>query len=190
MTAETFGRSRYSNTAIALHWAIALLVLGNIAGGLYMSSLFDSGDPQKIAQGAEIAGLHKPFGLTILALTVWRVVLRLREGFMALPAHMKRWEIVLARFTHIGFYVLLLALPLTGWAFAVTAERPLEYFGLFDVPLSPFAESARDVLHEVHEGAGKAAAALVVLHVLGAVKHHFLDRDDVVARMLPFLKKR
>lgn len=189
MTTSAGAHSSYSKMAIALHWAIAIFVLGNIAGGFYMSGLFDSGDPNLIAQGAEIAGIHKPIGLTILALTLWRIALRLREDFLPLPGHMKRWEIVLARVTHIGFYTLLLVLPLTGWMFAVTAERPLSYFGLFDVPLSPLGETARGVMYEAHEVAGKLAAGLVVLHVLGALKHHFLDRDDIAARMLPFLRR-
>jgi cytochrome b561 len=181
--------SSYSRMAITLHWVIALLVIGNIAGGLYMSSLFDTEQPELMAQGAEIAGLHKPTGILILALTLWRLALRLREDFVPLPGHMKGWEIVLARFTHVGFYVLLLVLPLTGWAFAVTAERPLSVFGLFEMPVLPITDAARGLTHEVHETAGKLALVLVVLHVLGALKHHFLDRDDVVARMLPFLRR-
>jgi cytochrome b561 len=182
-------RSSYSRMAIALHWTIALLVIGNVAGGLYMSNLFDSQQPELMAEGAEIAGFHKPVGLLILALTLWRLVLRLREDFIPLPGHMKGWEIVLARFTHVGFYVVLLVLPLTGWAFAVTSERPLSFFGLFDVPILPITDAARGVLHEVHENAGMLAAALIVLHVLGALKHHFLDRDDVLARMLPLVRR-
>jgi cytochrome b561 len=182
--------SGYSRTAIALHWTIALLVIGNIAGGLYMSSLFDSGDPARIAQGAEIAGIHKPIGLLILLLTLARLGVRVQQGVPSLPTHMKRWEVLLARTTHAGFYALLLVLPLTGWAFAVTPERPLSFFGLFGVPMLGFGEAARELLHEVHEAGGKLALALVVLHVLGALKHHFLDRDDVVARMLPLLRPR
>lgn len=188
MTGAT-GHSRYSSMAIALHWAIAILVIGNISGGIYMASLFETRDPALMAKGAEIAALHKPFGLLILALTLWRLALRLREDFLPLPSHMKPWEIVCARATHIGFYVALLVLPLTGWAFAVTAERPLSFFGLFDVPLSPFGDGVRGVLHETHEVLGIVAAVLVVLHVLGALKHHFLDRDDVLSRMLPFLRR-
>ncbi len=182
-------RSRYSSIAIALHWAIALLVLGNLAGGVMMDGLIEQNTPESFAEAAKIGGIHKPMGILILALTLWRLALRLREDFLPLPAHMASWEIVLARGTHIAFYVLLLALPLTGWAFAVTVERPLEFFGLFPIPTMGFSESARDILHEAHELLGVTAIAIVVLHIVGALKHYFLDKDDVVARMLPFLRQ-
>lgn len=181
--------STYSRLSISLHWLIALLVIGNIAGGLYMSDLFDSRVPASMARGAEIAALHKPVGITILLLTLFRIGIRLHEGFPALPSHMKRWEVVLARVNHIGFYVLLLAIPFAGWAFAVTPERPLSFFGLLAVPFSPFSESARGFFHEMHELGGELAAVLVVLHVAGALKHYYLDRDDILARMLPFLRR-
>ena len=182
-------RSSYSKMAIALHWAVAILVLGNIAGGLYMSSLFDSELPELMEQGAAIAAIHKPVGILVLLLTLLRLALRLREPTFPLPSHMRGWEVALARSTHWLFYALLVAVPLFGWAFAVTDARPLSVFGLFDVPPLPFGEAARGVLHEAHEIGGKAMLGLVLLHVAGALKHQFLDRDDVVARMLPFLRR-
>ena len=175
-------RSSYSNMAITLHWLIAVLVIGNIAGALYAEGL------EGEARGA-IMGLHKSIGITVLALTVWRLVLRLRENFVPLPGHMKGWEIVAARASHIGFYVLLLGLPLSGWAFASTAERPLVWFGLFELPFSPLDKAGRGVFHDVHKVAGILALVLVVLHILGALKHQFLDRDEILGRMLPFLRK-
>ncbi|WBX86001.1 cytochrome b [Sphingosinicella microcystinivorans] len=174
--------SSYSRTAIALHWLIAVLVLGNIAGAVYAEGL------EGPERGA-IMGIHKSVGITVLVLTLWRLALRLKDGFLVLPAHMKGWEVFLARLTHVGFYVLLLALPLSGWAFAASPERPLVWFGLFELPHSPLDKAGRGVFHAVHGPAALLAIVLVVLHVAGALKHHFLDRDDVLARMLPFLRK-
>ncbi|BBE32661.1 cytochrome b [Sphingosinicella microcystinivorans] len=176
------GRSSYSKTAITLHWLIAVLVLGNIVGAVYAEGLPD-------AERGAIMGIHKSVGITVLALTLWRLVLRLKAGFLVLPTHMKGWEIVLARATHIGFYVLLLAIPLSGWAFAASPERPLIWFDLVPLPDSPLGKAGRGFFHAVHGPAAFLALVLVILHILGALKHHFLDRDDVLARMLPFLRK-
>jgi cytochrome b561 len=176
------GHSSYSRTAITLHWLIAVLVFGNIVGAVYAEGLPD-------AERGAIMGIHKSVGITVLALTLWRLVLRLKAGFLVLPAHMKRWEIVLARFTHIGFYVLLLVLPLSGWAFAASPERPLVWFDIVPLPDSPLGKAGRGFFHAVHGPAAFLALVLVVLHVLGALKHHFVDRDDVFSRMLPFLRK-
>ncbi|MEA3540288.1 MAG: cytochrome b [Pseudomonadota bacterium] len=174
--------SSYSRTAITLHWLIAVLVFGNIVGAVYAEGLPD-------AERGAIMGIHKSVGITVLALTLWRLVLRLKAGFLVLPAHMKAWEIALARFTHIGFYVLLLVLPLSGWAFAASPEWPLVWFDLVPLPDSPLGKAGRGVFHALHGPAAFLALVLVVLHVLGALKHHFIDRDDVLSRMLPFLRK-
>jgi cytochrome b561 len=186
MAGEIVQRSRYSSTAIALHWLIALLLIGNLVGGGMLDAAIEAKD---YATATEIGALHKPVGILILLLTLWRLALRLRENFMPLPAHMKGWEVALARLTHVGFYVLLLIIPLSGWAFAVSAERPLAFFSLFPVPDLGLSEGGRGFFHEVHEIATKFIFALALLHIAGAVKHHVLDRDDVVARMLPFLKR-
>lgn len=174
--------STYSRTAITLHWLIAVLVLGNIFGAMYAEGL------EGPERGA-VMGIHKSIGVTVLALTIWRLVIRLQQGFTPLPAHMKGWEVLLARFTHISFYVLLLALPLSGWAFGSTAKYPVSYFGLFELPYSPLGEAGRKFFHDVHPLLGFIALLLAILHVAGALKHHFLDRDEVLSRMLPFLRK-
>ncbi|MGB3723694.1 MAG: cytochrome b [Pacificimonas sp.] len=177
-------RSYYSRAAIWLHWIIALAIIGQFAGMEYGETLV-KGDPIT----ATLYMLHKSTGITILALTLLRLAIRLRRGFLPLPAHMVSWEVILARVTHIGFYVLMLLMPLSGWIFAVSAKRGLDWFGLFPVPPLPLASLA-DLAHEFHEIGAWALIALFVLHVLGALKHHYLDRDNVAARMIPFLSKR
>ncbi|MBZ6378802.1 hypothetical protein B5C34_11005 [Pacificimonas flava] len=170
--------ARYSVLTITLHWLIALLVLFQFVSINILDGMAE-GDP-RIGTGYM---LHKSVGITILVLTLVRIVTRLAEGFRPLPVHMAAWERVLARATHIGFYVFLVLIPLSGWAFAVTDERSLHLFGLFQIP--ELGLVPRQLWHEVHEQAPALLVILFVLHVLGALKHQFLDRDAILARMLP-----
>lgn len=187
-------RSRYSSIAIALHWIIAVAILLNIVLALWFSSLFATGEPAEQALGGTIVGIHKSIGLTVLFLSVFRLGWRIVHGFPPLPAHLATWERLLARANHIAFYVLMIAIPLIGWLMvsASPSNRPLVFFGLFNVPQLPIADSeaVSDTLSEAHELLAWITLALVVLHVAGALKHHLLDRDDVLARMLPLVRKR
>ncbi|EMD84149.1 cytochrome b [Pacificimonas flava] len=176
-------RSPYSSAAITLHWLIALLVIGQFIGIQYAHGL-PEGDPST----GTVYMIHKSTGITILALTLIRLIIRLTESFPPLPVHMARWEVILARGTHILFYLLLLIVPLAGWAFAVTPERGLDWYGVLPIPALPLS-GARDVLHDVHEIAAQGIFYLFFLHVAGALKHHFLDRDDVLTRMIPALRR-
>jgi len=109
-----------------------------------------------------------------------------------LPDRMSRWEKIVARGTHVLFYVALIAMPLTGWAAMSASGRAIEYFHLFNWPLLP-VEGGRPVARQilgVHELIMKGIYVLLALHVIGALKHHFLDRDDVLRRMLPFIPRR
>src|SRR5690606_13174315 len=102
------------------------------------------------------------------------------------------WQRLAARGTHVLFYVLLLAMPLVGWAASSAVGRDIVWFGLFEWPLLPVG-GGRDVartLMGLHENAAKLLIALIVLHVLGALKHHILDRDNVLHRMIPLIPRR
>ncbi len=190
MTAE---RSPYSRMAIILHWVIALLLIGNITGGLLLDTFLDSEDPAMKKLGFQIIQLHKSFGLTVLLLTVLRLGMRVSAGFPPLPSHMTGLERLLARVTHYGFYALLLLIPLSGWVMvsASTLGFPTSYFGLFTWPHLPIPTSKETAgaASEVHEILAFAAIGLAVLHITGALKHHFFDRDDVLARMIPALRR-
>ncbi len=177
-------RSSYSRAAITLHWLIALAVIGQFLGIQYAEGLSRE-DPAM----ATVYMIHKSTGLTILALTLIRLFIRLRRGFIPLPQHMAGWEIVLARGTHVAFYALLLLMPLSGWIFGISADRGLDWYGIFPVPALP-AGGLADAAHQFHELGAWALVILFVLHVLGALKHQFLDRDDVLARMLPAARRR
>ncbi|MEE4351197.1 MAG: cytochrome b [Pacificimonas sp.] len=172
----------YSTLTVSLHWLLALLVLFQYASIQYLQSL-ERGDPS-LGLGYM---LHKSVGITILTLTLFRVILRVKEGFEPLPVHMAGWEKLLARGTHFGFYALLLLIPLSGWAFAVTPDRPLAVFGVIPVP--DLGIGMREFWHNMHEWLQWGLLGLFGLHVLGALKHYFIDRDGVPARMIPFLRR-
>lgn len=183
--------NRYSAVAIALHWLIALLLVGQIAGGWIAS---DEATPR--AQAFQMFQMHKSFGLTILALSFVRLFWRLGHKAPALPPGMAGWEIFAARATHILFYALIIAMPLSGWALISTAPYSVTtmYFGLFEVPLLPIlSEALRNkethaFFESVHSALVWLTIGLLALHIGAALKHHFINKDDVLARMLPFLK--
>lgn len=186
--------SGYSKVAITLHWLIAVLIITNVVGGVTMHALMESANPADRQFGFQIVQIHKSIGLTVLMLSLVRLVWRLAHGFPPLPFHMARWEVVLARGTHYAFYLLMIGVPLLGWAMVSASPRnaPIPYFGLFDWPQLPIADSDATAgrLAELHQLAAFATVGILLLHVLGALKHHFLDRDDVLARMLPLLRPK
>lgn len=179
-------RNRYSTVSLTLHWLIAALVVTQlILIAIYVAT---EGRPS----APEYLQLHKSVGLSILVLTLGRLGWRLANPVLALPSGTPRWQRRLARANHVLFYILLIALPLGGWAASSAAGRPIQWFGLFDWPLLPLPrdrELAGAVI-EAHELAGWLMIALVLLHVAGALKHHFIDRDNVLHRMIPLIPRR
>ncbi len=175
--------SAYSRVAIALHWTIAALIIGNVLGALLAERL-----------GPSIAGsimaTHKSVGLTVLTLSLVRLGWRVRHGFPRFPESTPRWDAVAARATHLAFYGLMIAVPLAGWAMVSADPRPLRWFGLFDWPKLPVGEGVAESAHGAHELLAFVTLGLLVLHVAGALKHHLIDRDDVLARMLPPVRPR
>lgn len=172
---------------MTLHWLIALLVIGNLVGGHLVEDFEDSADQAQKAIGETIVFLHMSIGVTVLALTAVRAGWRLANPPPALPGYMTKFERLAARVTHIGFYVLLFILPLSGWTMVSTAltPQPVPWFGLFILPPLILPASLRGLFHESHELVGWAMVALILLHVGAALKHRIFDRDDLVARMLP-----
>ncbi|HET9483215.1 MAG TPA: cytochrome b [Xanthomonadales bacterium] len=168
----------------ALHWLVALAVIGMVVVGWVMDELPSSPDKVKVY------ALHKSTGLTVLALMLLRLAWRWSNPRPALPDAMPRWERALAGVVHVGLYVVLIAMPLTGWLYNSAANFPLRWFWLFPVPalwgpdpdVKHFAEDAHELLSWVLVG-------LFTLHVAGALKHHFVDRDVVLRRMLPSFRR-
>jgi cytochrome b561 len=179
-----YTHSRYTRTAIALHWVVAFLIIGNLAFGLYVAGLPIS--PAKL----RTVSWHKWVGVTILLVVALRLAWRLWHPAPPLPATMPAWERRVAHGTHALLYVLFFAAPLTGWLFSSAAGFPVVYLGVVQLPdlVSKNRELA-DVLRAAHKWINYTMAALIVLHIAAAWKHHLVDRDDVLARMLPFMKR-
>lgn len=186
---EAADGSRYSDVAIVLHWLIAAaiglqLVLGNRIGGPDTPEVF------------ALTQLHKSVGITILLLSLARLAWRLVNPPPPMPATMARWEAWLARGAHVGFYVIMIGMPLTGWLMvsASRIEIPTLLYGTVPWPDMPgiahLAPAAKKAAHrfaiESHELLAYFAYGLIGLHVAGALKHQLFSRDEpVLARMAP-----
>jgi cytochrome b561 len=169
--------ARYTRVAVALHWLIAALIIANLAIGLFHES-FD-----RPVRGALMA-FHKSTGITILLLSLARLAWRLTHRPPAYDAAMKPWEQTLARLTQVLFYLLLIVLPLTGWLISSTGSRPVGlWYGLFDLPRLPAAKETHDLWEESHELLGYGMLVLLLLHVAGALKHHFEGHRHMIRRM-------
>lgn len=183
---------RYGAVAIALHWLIALAVIVNIVIGLDFADLPNS-DPDKFM----LAQLHKSIGLTVLMLSLVRVGWRLVHPVPPLPAGMSPVLRLTARAVQVLLYLLIVIIPLSGWALVSSSPLglPTLYFGWFSWPHIAFlAELPRaskmPLVREfatIHVFLAWSAIVLVPLHVAGALYHQFVRRDDVLARMLPFV---
>jgi cytochrome b561 len=182
---------RYTKVAIILHWIIAVCILALLAAGLAMTT---EGLLPKYVQ-FQTFQLHKSLGLTVLVLSIFRLIWRLTHTPPPLPPNVSAIEVFAAKLTHWIFYGLMLALPLTGWAIVSTSpwDLPTIWFGLFEWPHLPgLADSVHkkelnDVFGETHEILAYGAMALIALHAGAALKHHLWNRDNVLTRMLPFL---
>ncbi|MDY0029808.1 MAG: cytochrome b [Pseudobdellovibrionaceae bacterium] len=182
----------YTCVAILLHWLIGLSIIALLVLGLTMEDF-----PKSMMFTAFM--IHKSLGLTVLVLTVARIFWRLTHRAPAMPDTMKSWEKFAAHAVHFGLYFLMLALPLSGWAMVSSSARgyPTVFFGLFEWPHIPFLsnmtdlESKKEISHsvkEAHETLAWIAIVLIAMHIGAALKHHIINRDSVLTRMLPFLK--
>lgn len=177
---NTMAVSKYSRGAIVLHWLIGLLIIANIA-----FAMLTEGMPRETHRAA--MQLHKAFGIVILVLVIARIGWRLTHRPPAKPASLASWEVWLARTVHFLFYALMILLPLSGWVWMSAADKPINMFGLFDMPSLPVGKSKElaGVLHDRHEVLGLALLPLIALHILGALKHQFLGRMPFIQRMWP-----
>ncbi|MDR3513183.1 MAG: cytochrome b/b6 domain-containing protein [Caulobacteraceae bacterium] len=185
---------RYSTSAILLHWLIAVLLIGNIGLAWYFNTLHGP------AAAAPVA-LHRSIGITVLLLSLARLALRLAVRPPPLPAGLAAWERWASKAVHVLFYVVMIGLPLTGWAMVSVGphlvQTPMTLFNLIPwpaiAPLTTVPAAQVHPTHELFEAAhglmGKLAYVLIVLHVLAALKHQLIDRDTVVGRMAPFLAR-
>lgn len=178
---------RYSNVSLVLHWLIAALVIAQIV----FVMIHDAAGEENREMSRLFMDLHKSTGLSILLLTLVRLGWRAANPAIPLPVSTPVWQKIIARGTHVLFYIVLLAMPLAGWAASSAAGRGIEWYGLFAVPGLPVPASRElaGTLMDGHELAAKLLYVLLFLHVAAALKHHFVDKDGVLGRMLPFLRR-
>jgi len=162
-----------------LHWIIALLIAAQAILGWIGADMERS--PAKI----DVMVAHKSLGLTLLLLVLLRLAWRLTHPAPPPPFGSKTWEIRLAQLTHAAIYLVIIALPLSGWLSADTAVAPWKFWWIIPLP-SFFApdKGLHEFGEELHEVLVSVLIALLVLHVAAALYHHFGKRDDVLLRML------
>jgi cytochrome b561 len=175
---------RYSAVAMALHWVLALAILSAFGVGLYVEDLPFS--PEKL----KLLNWHKWAGVTILFLSVLRLVWRITHRPPELPAkvqqNMPGWQTAAFHGTHHLMYLLFFVVPLAGWAYSSAKGFPIVWFGVLPLPdLVGKDEALAHTLKEAHELAAFALIGLVILHVAAALKHQFIDRDGLLDRMRP-----
>jgi cytochrome b561 len=193
---------RYTKVAIILHWLIAIMIFGMLAVGFYMSELpkdapklasfdlFDLGVymvqlQEAVSPRSYYFNLHKSFGVTVLALVLLRVLWKLTHKAPTLPDNIPAWQKKVAHASHHLLYVLMLVMPLSGLTMATFSKYGVIWFG---IPLIEGLgnDAMRDVFKEVHGVTAILLVALIALHILAALKHRLINKDDVMGRMTSF----
>jgi len=176
--------AKYTRTAIALHWLIALVILVVLPLGMVMTDLDLS--PTKL----KLYAWHKWLGVAVFALALFRIVWRLSHAAPTLPESMPAWQRKAAAALHGLLYLLMLALPLSGWLMSSAKGFQTVWFGVLPLPdLVAKHEGLAHFFEEAHETLVALLLCLLAVHVVATLKHHFIDRDDIAARMLPWLAK-
>jgi cytochrome b561 len=173
--------AKYSKIAILFHWAIAILIGANIL-------LANLAEDLPRAARAAYKSPHKAIGISILLLSVGRILWRLGHRPPPMPKKISGLQAKAGHAAHILFYVLMIVMPLTGWLMIGANGRaaPVDFFGLFTVDMA-IGKNAMiaDIAHEGHEFLATPFIVLIVLHLLGALKHQFIDRLPFLQRMWP-----
>ncbi|WP_341930816.1 cytochrome b [Methyloversatilis discipulorum] len=171
---------RYTRTAMSLHWLIALMLFGMFGFGLYMVELPLS--PQKL----KFYSYHKWAGVTVFLLVLARLAWRITHRPPALPAGMPAWQVTAAKAGHHLLYLLMVIVPLSGWLMSSAKGFQTVWFGVLPLPdLLAKDEALGEALLLTHRLLNWFFMLVVAGHVVAALKHHFIDRDGLLSRMLP-----
>lgn len=178
-------REQLSPLSVALHWIIGLTMIGMVVFGLVLEDMHPADAAGKAAKGY-LVGLHKSIGVLVLAVAFWRLVRRIRMG---LPEHVglyKAWEQSLAKGIHYFLLLATLLLPLSGIVMTLASARSLDVFGVTFIP--KLLEAKNPILANIggatHAIMGKLILLAIALHIAGALKHHIVDKDGTLRRML------
>lgn len=182
---------KYNKVAATLHWIMALLIIGMLGLGIYMRDFVPD---SQLALKFSLYQWHKSFGVLILLLAIVRLIWRLTHKTPPLPDNLAPWERFAAHVTHYGFYVLIIGMPLSGWAMVTVSpfNVPTLLFGVISWPHIPFLagvedkKAAEDLFKVIHYYLGWGIIALLVLHLGAVVKHTFILKDGTLGRMWPF----
>ena len=170
-TTTTYGAiSRFN------HWIAAFVMIGMIAFGLYMEDL-----PKE--SRAALMGIHKGIGFLFLFFALWRVGLRVAKGFPPALGNMPNWQETAAKAMHWALLAGILIMPVSGVLMSLYSNHSIDVFGLFTIPAQGKIEAISGPAHLAHGLAGKVLIALIVVHVVAALKHHIIDKDATLARM-------
>jgi cytochrome b561 len=176
----------YNPTAIVLHWLVALLIAITFPIAWIMVDMQDD-SPAQLSWFA----VHISIGISILLLVMLRLINRLFSGVPVAPANTPVAIQKLTGLIHLGLYALMFIVPLTGWVMASAGGHAVSFFGLFSLPdLVVKDEGLHETAEGLHETVAYILLGLIALHTAAALKHQIIQRDDVLARMLPFLRKR
>ncbi len=177
--------TRYTPSAIALHWLMACLIVAVYFMGISIND-FPIG-PDRIM----LVTWHKWLGVTIALLWFVRVAIRMTNTPPALPAGSPAWQNAAAHFMHIGLYLFMIAIPVTGWLMSSAKGYTTTFFGLFDLPnLLDKDKALAQTLKETHLLLANTLMILVVAHIGAALKHQFIDKDNLLDRMRPERKRK
>ena len=183
---------RYNDVAVILHWMIALLLIGMLILGKYMGILEDD-DPQKFV----LVQLHKSFGVIALLLIIARLIWRTTYKAPAHPAHAPKWEKLAAKSTHIVLYALMLVMPISGWLMVSASPLNIDtiLFNAIKWPHVPGADLLQEneldqLFYTIHAYASGVMILIIFMHVGAALKHHIINKDDVLRRMAPDWQSR
>lgn len=194
--------ARYSTVAIMLHWLIAALIAYQLFVGFFLMAPFETLAPEERAGAFALIQNHKSIGLTVLALSLARLAWRFWRPAPPAPAAMPGWQKGLSGVSHALLYAFMIGAPLSGWAMATTSVEysmvPTLYFDWFVAPHLPGLRdlqgadkaAADAAFHTAHAAIAWAMVGLLALHVVAAVKHHVVDGDAVLARMVPGMQAR
>jgi cytochrome b561 len=168
---------RWGAVSVGLHWLIAAAVLVMIVLGVYMKGLPIGADKIKLY------ALHKSIGISILALMTLRLAWRLVAGRPRLPP-MPDWQRIASRISHVLLYLSLFTIPISGWVMNSAANFPLRWFDLFSLPaIAEPSRELREIAGQVHGAAVVTLLLILALHIGASMKHHYIDRDNVLRSM-------
>ncbi len=174
----------YTKTAITIHWLVAFLIIGTFPIGMIMSDLPFS--PFKL----QLISYHKWLGVTIFLLAIARLSWRVTHTPLPLPESIPAWQRQAANSLHHLLYMLIFIIPITGWLMSSAKGFQTVYLGIFPLPdLIGKDKSLGNLLAEIHQTLNFFLLGLVIVHVAAALKHFFIDRDNTLGRMIPFLNK-